>query len=157
MEIKATRKIENSIMSTVLTIENFGSANFSAEDEMEILDDYNLTLDTGKTIFARFIKIDNHGAPVITDASNEPNDQIVLTMPIESYKINKDMQIKYAVDIDKLNIDFNQFNCINDKMCLGKSILLVFENVVIDWITENFEISKQHHNEFESEAIYHIV
>ena len=190
MHIKATRKIENSIMSTTLTVDALGSSTMTADEEREVLNDYKLEINYGSILFSRFVKLNDHKDPEIvvfesmnedtdpatgddtggdntnpatepaTDpAADEPQveaDLITLAMPGDTYRITEDMELRYAVDVTTLKNKLENYQYISDEACLGKCMLLTFEDVVISWIKQQLEISKQHRDNFESEKFYEI-
>lgn len=95
MEINAHRTIEQSVVTTTITISAFGSSTMTAEEETEILNDYKLTLDTGKILFSRFVTVNDHKNPEIvnidlsgetdgtdTEESTPETDLVTLAIPI---------------------------------------------------------------------------
>lgn len=164
MELNAHRSVEQSIVTSTITISAFGSSTMTAEDEMEILNDYKLTLDTGKILFSRFVAVNDHKDPVIVNVdlagendTQEPaaeNDLVTLAIPIQTYDITPDVEIKYAVDVRDVENKLGNYHVIEDAACLAKAMVLVFEDVVITWIKEQLEVSKNHKDDFESDVTY---
>lgn len=159
MQMKATRTIKDSKITTTLTIEAYGSATMSAEEEQEVLNDYQIEVDYGKIVFANYVKLDNHKNPVLVEEGSNDSanaDEVILQMPLEVYKITDDMELIFAVDITKLEAIAKTFDHIQDPICLGKAMVLVYENAVINYIKERIEVSRRHRDAFESEQYYTI-
>jgi len=173
MKLKATPNIKGSIVETTVSIDDFGSSEYSAEEEKELFEDYSMILDYGKLLFSRWVTVDGHKNPVIVEApqeqepTNEPPtepteettgpDNIVLAMPIgESYELDADFELHYAVDVRALGDQYKMFKNIKDNVCLAKAMCLVFEDCIISYIKDQFEIAKTHKDDFETVRYYEI-
>lgn len=158
MELSAHRTVEQSIVTTTITISAFGSSTMTAEDEAEILSDYKITFDTGKILFARYVTVNDHKDPEIVQVKEgveAPNaDLVALTIPIQTYDITPDVEIKYAVDVRTLENKLGNYSIISDAICLAKAQILVFEDVVTSWLKEQLNVSKEHKDDFESDVTY---
>lgn len=61
---------------------------------------------------------------------------MALTIPIQTYDITPDVEIKYAVDVRTLENKLGNYSIISDAICLAKAQILVFEDVVTSWLKE---------------------
>ena len=160
MKLKAVPNLKGSIAETSVSIEAFGGSGLSGEEEKELLEDLNITINYGKIIFERFVKVDDHGNPSIVavdpESDTEPDgDRIVLTMPFETHEFNADTELKFSVDIRTLqNEDFSNFKYISDPIILAKSMCIVFEDCVISYIQDQYDVAKLHKNDFETVRYY---
>ncbi len=128
MQIKATRSVEQSIISTTLTIDTFRSNSLTPDEERELLNDYKLELNTGAILFSRYVSLDAHKNPDIVPDPAEPEnyDLVTIAVPIETYEITEDMEIKYAIDVRRLNVIPDNYTHIQDNICLAKAMICVF-------------------------------
>lgn len=160
MQIKATRRVEKNIVSTTLTIDAFGSEDYTPEEEREVLNDYKLVLNSDTITFMRYVQFDEHANPHVVNIQDidDPStcDRVMLALSGETYEITEDMAIKYAVDIDNIGARLETYGNIYDNMCLAKAMICVFEDVIISWIGQQLEISKMHKDTFE-ETYYYVV
>ena len=159
MVLSAKRSIEQSVISTKITIDSYGTADMPAEIEKEILHDYKITIDYGKILFSRYVGVDEHQNLRIVRPDPESEDPIdadlvTLAMPIESYAIDENMELTYAIDISKLDSRITSYKYLQDPMCVGKACCLVFETVVADYIHDQLEVSKRHKDTFEDLYTY---
>ena len=156
MQIKATRSVEQSIIRTDLTIDSFGSGTLTPEEEMEMLNDFKLELNTASVLFSRPVIINDHKNPEVVQDVESVNeyDVVTISIPFQTYHITEDMDISYSVDVRKLNNLLENYRYISDSICLAKAMICVFEDVIVAWIQEQLETAKQHKDNFESEHYY---
>ena len=166
MKLKATPSVKGSVVETVISIDSFGAEGLPAEEEKELFEDFKIVVNYGKLDFSRYVKVDEHKNPVIVEVNKEEQqdgdepvqveaDLITLGMPInESYEIDADTELKYSVDVNALGDSSKYLEYIPDNICLAKAMCLVFEDVIIKYIQTQFEISKQHKDDFENTRFY---
>ena len=167
MELNFKRVIEDSLVSTTITIGEFGSGedNLSAKAEEECLKNWKIVLNYEDLIFDRYITINENHVPEIVEISEpvidpenpdttEPvtvdGDRVQFAVGDEPVTIDKDMEIYFAVDARNLRMR-DSYTHIRDSKDLAMSMVLIFEQTVKEYIENEMKENIKHYNGFEKE------
>lgn len=182
MVIGFDRDISNRIVSSVVSIKEFGTGSIPASKEKENLDDYPQVLKYADIDFTAKVAMGENHMPVIVEENETPEetsgeatettgnngegggdndateadssateatyDTITLDLANESYTINEDFSISYAVDAKTLTRKVKAMNVIPDEDCLAMAMVLVWEKKIADQIEKLVAKSRVHMNGF---------
>lgn len=162
MELNFKREIEDSIVSTTITIKEFGSGEngLSASAEEECLKNWKLTLNYQDMIFDSFVTIDENHVPSLlevseqNDTSAEPiepdGDRVQFSVADDPVTVDKDMEIIFKVDAEKLHLK-ESFTHLIDEKDYAMAMVLIFEKTVKKYIADKMKENIVHYNGFEKE------
>lgn len=167
MELNFKREIENSIVSTTITIKEFGSGEngLSSNAEEECLRNWRIELNYENMLFDGFVTIDeNHLPSLVSIPEQEDNpEQTEQTEPIkpdgdriqfsvidDAVIVDKDMEIIFKVDANELRLK-DSYTHLQDTKDYAMAMILVFEDTVKRYISEKMKENIVHYNGFEKE------
>lgn len=112
-------------------------------------------------IFDRFVTIDENHVPTIVEVpeqNTEPDaepvkpdgDRVQFSVEDEPVTIEKDMEIVFKVDAETLTLK-DSFTHLKDEKDYAMAMVLVFEEVVNEYINEKMKENIVHYNGFEKE------
>ena len=160
MVIKATRAVKRSILETTLTIDSFGDDTISPHDEREALADYKIEIDFADLIFSRYIRKNSDGNLYVIDLGPEDDpadyeaEKITLSVGDDVIEVDENFEAKFALDMNQLYSKLEFMNYIDTVNDLAKAMVLTFESVVTDYISEQLAINKSNLDDFETVKMY---
>ena len=102
MIIKTTNEITNGVFSTVLTVAGFGSDKFSAEEELNLLENFSCKLRYKDLTFLKAFKIVDNQLE-LTSVSDGANIELVVQDMV--IPVNKTFKAEYKIAINKIKDD----------------------------------------------------
>ncbi len=168
MTIGFDRDISNRIVTSVVSIKEFGTGSVSESAERENLDDYPQVLKYGDIDFTGKFTMDteNH-IPVLVEENAEASgeegseetteetsaDTITLDLGDSEFTINADFTASYSVDAKTLTRKLQSMTVIPDEDCLAMAMVMLWEKKVGDKIKTLIEASRVHMNGFADEVV----
>lgn len=145
MKFKISRQIKNKLFSTEVSFLEFGGAELTPEEEVELIENFNAPIiDTSK--------LTNSGKYGIVEgrvAKDEENGEVVsFILPAMRYVIDKGFVAKYSIDCKHIKDD-EVGTLLSDKEKVAEAKCCLFEAVIEEAIRAEFAKLKEKRTGFE--------
>lgn len=155
MKINQKNTIENDNVGVDITVDVLGTADLTAEQELELLHNYNKMIEFNKISFKGNMKINNN-LPVVTD---DPVDgtsvvEVVINDIInEQIVVDENLHITFSRDVAKF--PESELNDVFSKReMLGQAKVILFATRIKEAITEKLAEIRDLSNTFEGEESF---
>lgn len=160
MDLRVKKDIDHNIFSSTVTIDAYGTEQFSEDEEKELLLNFPVKLAYRNLVFSRNIKIEGT-IPVITEAEPATTDGVSngivkVTLPPLS---NKEIQIDdnfnayYKIDYTKIPSGLIDGSIIKTKEIMAQAYCEIFADVVCKAVQEIMIEVRKKAPAFEGETI----
>lgn len=150
MILKATRTIDQGVIRSEMTIDSFDN-----EEEKDCLLNYPVKISYANMNFTHYAKVTNH-RPTISSLSSMNSDRVSFLLGDGEYKVDENFCISYAVDVADLVEKVEQYSYIPDEICLGKIMIMIWEDTIKEEIYRQMYVNRDHADDFEGEQFYNI-
>lgn len=155
MKINQKNTIENDNVGVDITVDVLGTADLTAEQELELLHNYNKMIEFNKISFKGNMKVVNN-LPVVTD---DPVDgtsvvEVVINDIInEQIIVDENLHITFSRDVTKF--PESELNDVFSKReMLGQAKVILFATRIKEAITEKLAEIRDLSNTFEGEESF---
>lgn len=155
MKINQKTTIENDNVGVEITVDVLGTADLTAEQELELLHNYNKMIEFNKISFKGNMKINNN-LPIVTD---DPVDgtsvvEVVINDIInEQIVVDENLHITFSRDVAKF--PESELNDVFSKReMLGQAKVILFATRIKEAITEKLAEIRDLSNTFEGEESF---
>ena len=138
MKIIQKPNVENDIVSVDITVQMLGTADLTAEQEKELISNYNKVIEYNKIQFKGNIKINSDGVPEVTEDSVDGTNVVELEIKdiINERKIvNEDISFHFERDVTKYP-DSVLNNVLNKKELYAQAECVLFATRIKEALEE---------------------
>ena len=156
MKIIQKPNVENDIVSVDITVQMLGTADLTAEQEKELISNYNKVIEYNKIQFKGNIKLNSDGVPEITEDSVDGTNVVELEIKdiINERKIvNEDISFHFERDVTKYP-DSVLNDVLNKKEIYAQAECVLFATRVKEALEEKLAEIRALNNKFETETEY---
>lgn len=156
MKIIQKPNVENDIVSVDITVQMLGTADLTAEQEKELISNYNKVIEYNKIQFKGNIKINSNGVPEVTEDSVDGTNVVELEIKdiINERKIvNEDISFHFERDVTKYP-DSVLNNVLNKKELYAQAECVLFATRIKEALEEKLAEIRALNNKFETETEY---
>ena len=156
MKIIQKPNVENDIVSVDITVQMLGTADLTAEQEKELISNYNKVIEYNKIQFKGNIKLNSDGVPEITEDSVDGTNVVELEIKdiINERKIvNEDISFHFERDVTKYP-DSVLNNVLNKKELYAQAECVLFATRIKEALEEKLAEIRALNNKFETETEY---
>ena len=156
MKIIQKPNVENDIVSVDITVQMLGTADLTAEQEKELIFNYNKVIEYNKIQFKGNIKLNSDGVPEVTEDSVDGTNVVELEIKdiINERKIvNEDISFHFERDITKYP-DSVLNDVLNKKEIYAQAECVLFATRVKEALEEKLAEIRALNNKFETETEY---
>lgn len=146
MQLKFTHDIDNNIFSTVITIDSFGTEQFSEDEERELLNDFPSKIAYRNMVFSKNVRMNGTVPEVTTEepATAEGEEAtaatvVEVTIPPISNKeivINEGFTATYKIDVNKVSASAVDASVLTSKELVAQAYCVVFDEVIREAVEE---------------------
>lgn len=157
MKINQKNTIENDIVGVDITVDVLGTADLTAEQELELLHNYNKIIEFNKISFKGNMKIENN-IPVITNDPVDESSVVEVVIPDvinQQIVVNENLHITFSRDVTKFP-DSELNDVFSKREILGQARCILFATRIKEAITEKLGEIRALSNNFEGEKSYTI-
>ena len=156
MKINQKPNVENDIVSVDITVQMLGTADLTAEQEKELISNYNKVIEYNKIQFKGNIKLNADGVPEVTD--EEADGTTVVAMEIkdiinERKIVNEDIAFHFERDVTKYP-DSVLNDVLDKKEIYAQAECTLFATRVREALEEKLAEIRALNNKFETETEY---
>ena len=156
MKIIQKPNVENDIVSVDITVQMLGTADLTAEQEKELISNYNKVIEYNKIQFKGNIKLNSDGVPEVTEDSVDGTNVVELEIKdiINERKIvNEDISFHFERDVTKYpNSVLN--DVLNKKELYAQTTCILFATRIKEALEEKLTEIRALNNKFETETEY---
>lgn len=146
MKFKITRQIKNKLFSTQIAFVEFGGAELTAEEEKELIENFNAPfIDTSKLTFSGKYGI-TEGKVAKDDSTGE---DVSFILPAARYTIDEGFVAQYSIDCKHIKDD-EVGTVLSDKEKVAEAKCCLFEATVEEAIKKEFDKLKKKRTGFEN-------
>lgn len=156
MKIIQKPNVENDIVSVDITVQMLGTADLTAEQEKELISNYNKVIEYNKIQFKGNIKLNSDGVPEVTEDSVDGTNVVELEIKdiINERKIvNEDISFHFERDVTKYP-DSVLNDVLNKKEIYAQAECVLFATRVKEALEEKLAEIRALNNKFETETEY---
>ena len=156
MKIIQKPNVENDIVSVDITVQMLGTADLTAEQEKELISNYNKVIEYNKIQFKGNIKLNSDGVPEVTENSVDGTTVVELEIKdiINERKIvNEDISFHFERDVTKYP-DSVLNDVSNKKEIYAQAECVLFATRVKEALEEKLAEIRALNNKFETETEY---
>ena len=156
MKIIQKPNVENDIVSVDITVQMLGTADLTAEQEKELISNYNKVIEYNKIQFKGNIKLNSDGVPEVTEDSVDGTTVVELEIKdiINERKIvNEDISFHFERDVTKYP-DSVLNDVLNKKEIYAQAECVLFATRVKEALEEKLAEIRALNNKFETETEY---
>ena len=156
MKIIQKPNVENDIVSVDISVQMLGTADLTAEQEKELISNYNKVIEYNKIQFKGNIKLNSDGVPEVTEDSVDGTNVVELEIKdiINERKIvNEDISFHFERDVTKYP-DSVLNNVLNKKELYAQAECVLFATRVKEALEEKLAEIRALNNKFETETEY---
>lgn len=156
MKIIQKPNVENDIVSVDITVQMLGTADLTAEQEKELISNYNKVIEYNKIQFKGNIKLNSDGVPEVTEDSVDGTNVVELEIKdiINERKIvNEDISFHFERDVTKYP-DSVLNNVLNKKELYAQAECALFATRIKEALEEKLTEIRALNNKFETETEY---
>lgn len=146
MKILPERSIENDVYTTIIKPSEWGTADKTEQQELDMLADTPQILRYADIDFKDNFIISN-GNPVI-DADDD-SVEVKLDLNNKEYLLDENFEVSISVDAKKILDSELDDMVFTDKHLLAQAKVILFETKIINRVKELLEIARAHVNSFE--------
>ena len=153
MKIIQKPNVENDIVSVDITVQMLGTADLTAEQEKELISNYNKVIEYNKIQFKGNIKLNSDGVPEVTEDSVDGTNVVELEIKdiINERKIvNEDISFHFERDVTKYP-DSVLNDVLNKKEIYAQAECVLFATRVKEALEEKLAEIRALNNKFETE------
>lgn len=155
MKIIQKNTIENDIVGIDISVEVLGTADLTAEQELELLHNYNKIIEFNKIQFKGNMKMENN-IPVITDDPIDGANIVEVVIPDvinEQFIVDENLHITFSRDVTKFpEVELNEV--FSKREILGQAKAILFAARIKEAIAEKLAEIRALSNTFEGEESY---
>lgn len=155
MKINQKNTIENDNVGVDITVDVLGTADLTAEQELELLHNYNKMIEFNKISFKGNMKVVNN-LPVVTDGPVDGTSvvEVVINDIInEQIIVDENLHITFSRDVTKF--PESELNDVFSKReMLGQAKVILFATRIKEAITEKLAEIRDLSNTFEGEESF---
>ena len=156
MKIIQKPNVENDIVSVDITVQMLGTADLTAEQEKELISNYNKVIEYNKIQFKGNIKLNSDGVPEVTEDSVDGTNVVELEIKdiINERKIvNEDISFHFERDVTKYP-DSVLNDVLNKKEIYAQAECVLFATRIKEALEEKLAEIRALNNKFETETEY---
>lgn len=156
MKIIQKPNVENDIVSVDISVQMLGTADLTAEQEKELISNYNKVIEYNKIQFKGNIKLNSDGVPEVTEDSVDGTTVVELEIKdiINERKIvNEDISFHFERDVTKYP-DSVLSDVLNKKEIYAQAECVLFATRVKEALEEKLAEIRALNNKFETETEY---
>lgn len=156
MKIIQKPNVENDIVSVDITVQMLGTADLTAEQEKELISNYNKVIEYNKIQFKGNIKLNSDGVPEVTEDSVDGTNVVELEIKdiINERKIvNEDISFHFERDVTKYP-DSVLNDVLNKKEIYAQAECILFATRIKEALEEKLAEIRALNNKFETETEY---
>lgn len=156
MKIIQKPNVENDIVSVDISVQMLGTADLTAEQEKELISNYNKVIEYNKIQFKGNIKLNSDGVPEVTEDSVDGTNVVELEIKdiINERKIvNEDISFHFERDVTKYP-DSVLNDVLNKKEIYAQAECVLFATRVKEALEEKLAEIRALNNKFETETEY---
>lgn len=158
MKINQKNTIKENVVSTEITVDVLGTGELTQEKELELLHNFNKTIEYNKISFKSNMKITDNvptiTAEVISDSNADTIEEVKIDDLInKQHLVDENLNISFSIDITKIP-DSALGTVFNTKEILGQAKVSLFAAKIKDAISEKLIEIRSLSNTFEGESEY---
>lgn len=156
MKIIQKPNVENDIVSVDISVQMLGTADLTAEQEKELISNYNKVIEYNKIQFKGNIKLNSDGVPEVTEDSVDGTTVVELEIKdiINERKIvNEDISFHFERDVTKYP-DSVLNDVLNKKEIYAQAECVLFATRIKEALEEKLAEIRALNNKFETETEY---
>lgn len=156
MKIIQKPNVENDIVSVDISVQMLGTADLTAEQEKELISNYNKVIEYNKIQFKGNIKLNSDGVPEVTEDSVDGTNVVELEIKdiINERKIvNEDISFHFERDVTKYP-DSVLNNVLNKKELYAQAECVLFATRIKEALEEKLAEIRALNNKFETVTEY---
>ena len=156
MKIIQKPNVENDIVSVDISVQMLGTADLTAEQEKELISNYNKVIEYNKIQFKGNIKLNSDGVPEVTEDSVDGTNVVELEIKdiINERKIvNEDISFHFERDVTKYP-DSVLNDVLNKKEIYAQAECVLFATRIKEALEEKLAEIRALNNKFETETEY---
>ena len=156
MKIIQKPNVENDIVSVDISVQMLGTADLTAEQEKELISNYNKVIEYNKVQFKGNIKLNSDGVPEVTEDSVDGTNVVELEIKdiINERKIvNEDISFHFERDVTKYP-DSVLNDVLNKKEIYAQAECVLFATRIKEALEEKLAEIRALNNKFETETEY---
>lgn len=156
MKIIQKPNVENDIVSVDITVQMLGTADLTAEQEKELISNYNKVIEYNKIQFKGNIKLNSNGVPEVTEDSVDGTNVVELEIKdiINERKIvNENISFHFERDVTKYP-DSVLNDVLDKKEIYAQAECVLFATRVKEALEEKLAEIRALNNKFETETEY---
>ena len=156
MKIIQKPNVENDIVSVDISVQMLGTADLTAEQEKELISNYNKVIEYNKIQFKGNIKLNSDGVPEVTEDSVDGTTVVELEIKdiINERKIvNEDISFHFERDVTKYP-DSVLNDVLNKKEIYAQAECVLFATRIKKALEEKLAEIRALNNKFETETEY---
>ena len=156
MKIIQKPNVENDIVSVDITVQMLGTADLTAEQEKELISNYNKVIEYNKIQFKGNIKLNSDGVPEVTEDSEDGTtdvEQEIKDIINERKIVNEDISFHFERDVTKYP-DSVLNDVLNKKEIYAQAECVLFATRVKEALEEKLAEIRALNNKFETVTEY---
>ena len=156
MKIIQKPNVENDIVSVDISVQMLGTADLTAEQEKELISNYNKVIEYNKIQFKGNIKLNSDGVPQVTEDSVDGTTVVELEIKdiINERKIvNEDISFHFERDVTKYP-DSVLNDVLNKKEIYAQAECVLFATRIKEALEEKLAEIRALNNKFETVTEY---
>ena len=156
MKIIQKPNVENDIVSVDISVQMLGTADLTAEQEKELISNYNKVIEYNKIQFKGNIKLNSDGVPEVTEDSVDGTTVVELEIKdiINERKIvNEDISFHFERDVTKYP-DSVLNDVLNKKEIYAQAECVLFATRIKEALEEKLAEIRALNNKFETVTEY---
>ena len=156
MKIIQKPNVENDIVSVDISVQMLGTADLTAEQEKELISNYNKVIEYNKIQFKGNIKLNSDGVPEVTEDSVDGTTVVELEIKdiINERKIvNEDISFHFERDVTKYP-DSVLNDVLNKKEIYAQAECVLFTTRIKEALEEKLAEIRALNNKFETVTEY---
>ena len=156
MKIIQKPNVENDIVSVDISVQMLGTADLTAEQEKELISNYNKVIEYNKIQFKGNIKLNSDGVPEVTEDSVDGTTVVELEIKdiINERKIvNEDISFHFERDVTKYP-DSVLNDVLTKKEIYAQAECVLFATRIKEALEEKLAEIRALNNKFETETEY---
>lgn len=152
MQLKIERNVKDNKFETMISFEDYGGTDITAEDEKELLENYPCMISYKDLTFSG--KFNVKDKEVVIDESDE-GESVTLTIMDKVLPLTENFQAKYEINTKDI-LDTELQAKLNTKEIICQAKVLLFEEKIVEKIKELIADLKAKDNNFEKASPIHI-
>lgn len=156
MKIIQKPNVENDIVSVDISVQMLGTADLTAEQEKELISNYNKVIEYNKIQFKGNIKLNSDGVPEVTEDSVDGTNVVELEIKdiINERKIvNENISFHFERDVTKYP-DSVLNDVLDKKEIYAQAECVLFATRIKEALEEKLAEIRALNNKFETETEY---